>query len=102
MTSGGLRLSPLSCLVSLFQPHVAVGNFVIVLRPLAQGARAVDRRDAGDDVPGLAAVAACVHGERPAHGARYARQEFPTDESVQRREARDLGARDTRLRLDLA
>ena len=56
--------------------------------------------DARDVAPRLAAVAAGVHRERTADRARDPGEELGARETVRRGEARDLGARDARFRVD--
>ena len=67
----------------------------------ARAARRAGRASARvDDAPGLAAVAAGVHRQRAAHGARNAGEEFRAGEPVVGGEARHLGAGDAGLGVD--
>src|SRR5205085_5349095 len=79
---------------------VALADIELGARALDPPARAIDGRDALDDVPGLAAVAAGVHGERAADRTRHAGEKFRALELVQCREARHLRARDAGLGID--
>jgi hypothetical protein len=81
---------------------MAVADLELALRPLAQHAAPVDRHRALDDVPGFGAIAARVHGERAADGARDPGEKLRAGQVLARREARHLGARHTGIRINEA
>src|SRR5437868_5085280 len=72
---------------------VAVADVEFGARPLDDRTRAVDGGDALDDVPGLAAIAAGVHGKRPTDTTGHAGEKFGALEVVERLKARHLRAR---------
>ncbi len=70
--------------------HAPVADRVVGRRAHLEATVAPHHLDADDVAPRLAAVAAGVHRERAADGARNAGQEFRAGAAVHRGEAREL------------
>ena len=81
---------------------MAIADVELLLAAHHHPAHAIDRDRALDDVPGLPAIAASVHGERAADAARHPGEKLRAFEVIQGGEARDLRARHARFRVDEA
>ena len=83
------------------QAHVPISNFIVPRRAHPLLACSIHGVHARHDVPGFAAVAAGVHRQRPADGARDSRKKFRARQVMARGETRDPRTGHARLGVDL-